>query len=178
MTKKSIARQTRDANQENDKKLRAEFKKSNTAWDDINVISTDTRRLLNEIRNQVNGFFSIEDVNLFIPASESSKANAALATIRADFEVFEGDLNKIANGHAGKSGPLLPDENIMQVIELSEAYINYSQRFEGIVTPTYTYLLTVMQMVEKNAALAHQAELAAAQVTDVEAKPVAEVTPV
>lgn len=174
MTKKSTARKTRD-----------EYKKSNTAWDDLNGIYFETNKLLNTVRTQVNDFFEIEGVSDFVPMSEKSKASAALQSFHADIGVFDGDLVKIHNGHAGKSGPLQPDESIMSVIELSEAYINYQTRFDAIVTPTYTYLLSVMQMVEKNASAVEQAGIAkkAAEldvqiVTDVEAKPVAVAAPV
>lgn len=167
MTKKSQARLQRDA-----------YKNNNTAWDDITEIYKNNHALHNEVATQVRNFFSIPNVADFTPTEERGKTAAALRTIDSDLEVFAKDLAMIYKGHAGRSGPLLPEDDIMQVLALSEAYMNYSTRFEAIVSPTYTYLVSIMGAVEANAAKAAKADEEAAQaalfdptvITDVEVK--------
>lgn len=155
MTKKSSARLQRDA-----------YKNNNTAWDDITGIYQNTFALLAEVSNQISSFFSIEGVEAFIPAAERTKTITVRNSLASDLAVFSADLDKIHAGHAGKTGGLKEDDNILQIIELSEAYTNFSTRFEAIVTPSYQYLLTIMAAIETNARRIRDAEAAVTAVTD------------
>lgn len=149
MTQKSAARKARDAARKND-----------TSWSDIEALYVTNRGLLGTVTDQVSKFFSIEGVVSFIPQAERQKTISAIRTLGEDVKAFMEDLNKIHATHAGRTGALKPEEDIMQVIELSEAYIKHEMQVNAIVIPTYHYLLSVMAEVErKSAELASKAEV-------------------
>lgn len=143
MTKKSAARMQRDA-----------YRKNNTAWSDIEQLYQSNAALLSTISSQVAKFFAIEGVGAFLPADHRISTVTAIRTLATDVSAFQEDLEKIHAVHANRTGPLKPEEDVVDVIRLSEAYINHENQVNAIVTPTYHYLLSIMERVETAAALA------------------------
>ncbi len=150
MTQKSAARRARD-----------EYRKNNTAWSDIDQLYQANVALLNTVSQQVADFFAIEGVGAFLPADHRATTVSAIRTLDADVKAFKEDLNKIHATHANRSGPLKPDEDIVDVIRLSEAYISMETQINSVVTPIYHYLLSIMEQVTNKAAALSQENAAA-----------------
>ncbi len=141
MTKKSAARLARD-----------EYRKNNTAWSDIEQLYQANNALLTTVSSQVANFFAIEDMAAFIPADHRNKTVSAIRTLSTDVRAFKEDLDKIHATHAGRSGPLKPEEDMLTVIELSEAYLTLETQINSVVTPIYHYLLSIMEQATNKAA--------------------------
>ena len=161
MTQKSLARRQRDAEKAQNAKDLADYRANNAAWSDLDQLYQANKGLLAVVTEQVSKFFSIPDVAAFLPTDHRASTVSAIRTLQQDVNAFATDLDKIYSTHAGRSGPLQPNEDLAKVIELSEAYILMESQINAIVTPTYHYLLSIMERVVEK--LEAQAAIESAQ---------------
>lgn len=162
MTQKSLARRQRDEEKAKNAKDLADYRKNNAAWSDLDQLYQANKGLLSVVAQQVSKFFSIPDVAAFLPTDHRVSTVSAIRTLQQDVSAFAADLDKIYSNHAGRTGPLKPEEDLAKVIELSEAYIVMESQINAIVTPTYHYLLSVMERVVEKLEASAAAEAAQA----------------
>lgn len=135
MTKKSYARQQRDAN----KKDLETLKKTNTCWDDLKKISDSCFISLHTANNNLVEIYKTDRLINFIP--KKTEVKVALRGLSQDLNMFTSELVRINALHKDKSGGFTEDEDLSLSLNLFEEYATWQTKYEAVVMPTVLFLL-------------------------------------
>lgn len=142
MTKKSASRVQRD-----------EFKKDNTAWEDLRNLYLTNQSALNTIVTSVKSFFEVKDIGLFIPMGERKYASEVIDALAEDVKNFQTRLNEIYDQHKSMNGKFdFNDTDYVRLISLGDQYVNFTQDFQTVLDPMYKQALGIMASIEQNIA--------------------------
>lgn len=174
MTKKSYGRLQRDlqeAKTKNAQKMRADYFKKNTGWDDAQQLYQSAAELVAGTGATIQGGFSDRSIFTFFNQQEMVEVNTAIGGMSKDLELFTNDLLALRSKHHGRSGAVTTDEDFSIILEIGQEYSDFTTRFSAVVAPNQKFLTDKLAVALTRRA---EAQKAAAQdvnvVTDVTTK--------
>lgn len=145
MTKKSLARQERDAAAAQEIKQTAEAeiafnqeKNTNKAWDELKTLNQHIHSQIITANEQVVDLFKVPQLHGFLqnPTNTASVIRCLAADVRNILEQVTGLLKL----HEDKCGGWSTTEEYFQTIEIYEQYVSIQNLFEGVLMPSITQL--------------------------------------
>ena len=161
MTKKSSSRLARDA----ETKRANDFKKKNTAWDDVRSLYTEAQNTINHMANVVTAFFSVEGVALYLPLDQRKYAADLVRGLSTDIQSFQERLNGLYAQHKDKHGMLHLDneaDSYTNMIQLWSAYVDFKRDVTLVLEPIYQQTMAIMSVAETNIRMVAEGEAQAA----------------
>lgn len=191
MTKKSAARQERDAIKKVQEKQQAgvalneteqaveelsKFYEVNTSWDDLNELYQKSAEQLAGSFDQLIQLYKTPGLLNFLEQEEYKETKIMFNGIMKDFEQLSEVLKAIHDRHKDYTGGAKTAEDFAFSIEIFEAYNNYTVRYDALITPIFNTIVeragTALAKIDQ--AVRDEQERANAQdvnvVTDVEVK--------
>ena len=175
MTKKSVARQARDAVEQKNKRAKAQLK-DNNCWGDLNEIYIYNMKLLmahTELAQVA------QDKQLLECIPDKATIVDLIRGLARDTVALSGELRDIYSNHGDKTGGSQDPNEVMRSIQIAEHYNLWVERYNAVIMPTVYQITEQLGQAEK---ILNQkrADAAAADaidpnvITDVEVKEVVE----
>lgn len=162
MTKKSYARMQRDlaeAKTKNAQKMRADYFKSNTGWDDTKELYETACQMVIGTGETIRQGYSDKSIFSYFNNNEMIEVNTAINGMNKDLQLFAQELGNIGSKHLNRSGAVTNDEDFSIILELGQEYSDFTTRFSAVVSPNQKFLtdklglaLTRREEIEKAAA--------------------------
>lgn len=143
MTKKSHGRMQRDLQAGKTKsaqKMRADYFKNNTGWDDLRDLYATTCQMLIGTGETIRQGFSDKDIFKYFNSQEMIEVNTAIVGMNKDLQLFTDELLNLNKHHLDKSGAVSNDEDFNFVLELGQGYSDFTSRFSAVVSPNQRFL--------------------------------------
>lgn len=178
MTKKSFARLERDAAQGKSKdarKARDNYFKANTGWDDCRDLYHSAAEMIVGTGETIRQGYSDKEVFKFFNHQEAVEVNTAIVGMNQDLQMFTDQLLAIFSIHRERSGAVSTDEDFSAIIELAQAYSDFTTRFSAVVSPNQRFLTAKLGVaIDRRVEFEKEAAALAAQdpavITDVSVK--------
>ncbi|MEG3033881.1 MAG: hypothetical protein RR877_00105 [Aurantimicrobium sp.] len=182
MTKKSYGRMQRDLQEAKTKsaqKMRADYFKKNTGWDDAKELYDSNCRMVIGTGETIRQGYSDKNIFRFFNSQETIEVNAAINGMNKDLQMFADELARIGQQHISKTGQVTSDDDFNFILELGQSYSDFATRFSAVVSQNQRFLtdklgIALGRRQEAEAAAAQAAAQDVNVVTDVEAKPTEE----
>lgn len=147
MTKKSLARQERDAKEKKTKPSRIQLQnllRNNTAWDDLNKTRDSIFELLNYDSQIFGVFFSQEPLMGLVSAEQRPRVISSLATLKEDVVTLLQIHQSIASKHAVFTGAVKTEQEGLLSHECYTEYLEITARFDQLDKAIVSYLHGVL----------------------------------
>ena len=142
MTKKSSARLQRDAAKAREKAQLL----NNTCWDDLNQTYTQCVLLLQQ---HVGIAQLARETELIKFLADPVMATANIKSLGQDLRQLSGELAKLKELHAEKTGGSQDPEEVMYSIQIFEQYNLFMERHQAVVVPTALHILEQFNQAEQ-----------------------------
>jgi hypothetical protein len=165
MTRKSAARQARDAAAER----MGVHLKTNTCWDEVTAIYGDCVAML--MQNM--GVVQVgRNEGLIVAVDDKATLAQNLRLLAQDLRIMNEELVKISERHQGKTGGGKTPDEMMESIQVYEMYAMWLQKYDTVVNPTVLHICEIYDLAEQRlgSALAQSASTDPSVITDVEVK--------
>lgn len=142
MTKKSLARQQRDAL----KKDKAEHLKTNTIWDDLNATYSACAAALAQHAGIA---VMLRRTEVFPYLADYKVTVANIRAVTNDILKLHEELKEIHAQHANKTGGSDDPDEVVQSFQIYEQYTLFLQRHDAVVMPCVHHILEDFAAAEK-----------------------------
>lgn len=152
MTKKSLARQARDAEKKKQAKGMREFNdsvKDNKSWDELEGIYQSAVELLHSHTNLA-GFATNKD--LLSQVTDKPTLVANMQQLTGDLNVLSEELKQIHARHEGKAGGAKTPNDFLAAVEIFELYNLFMEKHQAVVIPTAMYITEQLEQAENKLA--------------------------
>lgn len=158
MTKKSLARQRRDAIKKELKKdpttaaleddgleqaveVVESFFNDNKSWDDLEQLYQQLARQLATNYSQLIELYKTPGLISFLEQSQYKETLILFKGIGKDFDALSKTLVAIHDRHKEYKGGTTDEAEFALSLEIFEAYENYSVRYDSIITPNFNIIV-------------------------------------
>ena len=148
MTKKSVARQTRDAL----KKEKVDHLKTNTIWDDLNGTYLACAAALAQHAG-IAAMLQRKEVFPYLADYKVTVTN--IQAVTADIVKLNEELKEIHAQHATKSGGSEDPNDVIYSFQIFEQYSLFLQRHDAVIMPCVNHILEDFNTAEQRFAEAH-----------------------
>ena len=142
MTKKSVARQTRDAL----KKDKADHLKDNTIWDDLNATYSACSQALGQ-HTAIAAMLQRKEVFPYLRDSKATVAN--ISSVTRDLIQLNSELKEIYAQHKDNKGGSDDPDDVIRSLQIYEQYQLFLQRHDAVIMPAVYHILEDFGQAEK-----------------------------
>lgn len=139
MTKKSLARQQRDAQAKEDDLIEKSLR-GNTGWDDLTGIYNTCMTGILGLEATLLNAYKAEGPKRFLRKEHFPRIKISLAGIDADFRLLKTELAEIYAKHSDKTGKAADINEFANCMGHFENYQAWKVRAENLIRPTYDFL--------------------------------------
>ena len=143
MTKKSVGRLERDlvdSKNKNAKKMRDDYFKKNTGWDDANDLYQAAALMVVGTGETIRQGYSDKTVFDHFNQQEKVEVNTSINGMNKDLQQFTTELLVLQDLHKDRSGAVKTDDDFTKIIEIGQAYSDFTARFSAVVSPNQKFL--------------------------------------
>lgn len=160
MTKKSFARQARDAqgapSMLAQRRVQREQLKNNTCWDDLQATHAQCYALLQGHVTHAQ-LANNPDLMAMIPKEEHGTLATLIRTLAGDLGTMNRELNEIAAQHAGKTGGSNDPDEVTMTIAIFQNYTFWMEKHGAVLMPTVQHMLEIFDKAERRIQIANDA---------------------